>query len=338
MSYPATGELDTPTAGLIDHVRRAVSRYSGIPEPEIIVSENVEKYYDNLAPERVNAQLEQVFHLMWELNRVGLGSPDLGNTGHARLPLVQALRLIVADLRAVAGAEPLQYTELGPEPSKTTFILRSLRAEGVDLRRYTGVDINPASRETMERELATLLPAGRIHYQQTLFSDLARTDYRLPGTRNLVTMLGFAEGNEHPTAVARLLDDILRPGDLFLSEMQLLSPSGWSPVFDFYRTDLMRKFSEITLHRSRPDVESEYCVFLVPLELPELDSPLMAAVTAERIVGVPTGEPGLFVTNYCLKFSAAEYLRLRERSGQFVVVAQRTTADGSIAFQLAQRK
>ncbi|MGG2464220.1 hypothetical protein ACO0M4_31370 [Streptomyces sp. RGM 3693] len=164
--------------------------------------------------------------------------------------------------------------------------------------------------------------------QQTLFEQLGDRDYRVPGVRNLVTMLGFEEGNEHPAAINTMLDNILEPGDLFLSEMQILSDGGWHPIFNFYQNDLMRRFSKIALERSQPHVDSEYGVYLVPLSLGTDGAPTMAAVTAERIRESQSGADSIFVTNYCLKFALDEYRHLREESGRLKVLAQRTTHHG----------
>ena len=189
----------------------------------------------------------------------------------------------------------------------------------------------------MRNELSAFLPSDRFTYQQTLFEELGDREYRVLGVRNLVTMLGFEEGNEHPTAGDRMLERILEPGDLFLSEMQILSGGGWHPIFNFYQNDLMRRFSKIALERRRPRVDSEYGVCLVPLALGTDGSPTMAAVTAERVLGAQSGDESIFVTNYCLKFALDGYRHLRESSGNLKVLAERTTADGSVVFQLTRR-
>jgi hypothetical protein len=322
---------------LVDQIKAGLSMYLRIPEDSISVPKNVEKYHDKDAPTQADPALEEVFRLMCALNEQGLSDQQLGNTEIRVRPLTTALDLVLADITEQLAGEPVQYTELGPEPVKTTYILRSLRERGVDVRRYNGVDINPASRETMARELSSVIPPERFAYQQTLFEELGETEYRLPGVRNLVTMLGFEEGNEHPAAVNAMLERILEPGDLFLSEMQILSDGGWHPIFNFYQNALMRRFSKLALERSKPQVDSEYGVYLVPLSLDTDGAPTMAAVTAERIRNPQTGHDGIFVTNYCLKFALDEYRQLRESTGRLKVLAQRTTADGSVVFQLTQR-
>ncbi|MFI5526704.1 hypothetical protein [Streptomyces platensis] len=332
--------IDAPVkqgASLIDQIRSGLATYLRVPESSISIPQNVDKYHDKDAPAKSDPALEEVFRLMWALNERGLSDQEIGNTQLHQRPLTTALDQVLEDIASELGGAPLQYTELGPEPVKTKYIVRSLQEHGLDIRQYNGVDINPASRETMQRELASLIPAERFSYQQTLFEELGDRDYRVPGVRNLVTMLGFEEGNEHPAAVNEMLDRILEPGDLFLSEMQVLSDGGWHPIFNFYQNDLMRRFSKIALERNLPQVDSEYGVYLVPLSLGTDGSPTMAAVTAERIRGAQPGTDRIFVTNYCLKFALDEYRHLRESSGRLKVLAQRTTADGSVVFQLTQK-
>lgn len=331
---------ETPAShgtSLIDQIRSGLATYLRIPQDNITVPSNVDKYHDKNAPGQSDPVLEEVFHLMRKLNELGLADGTIGNSELRNHSLTMALDQVLADVKDQLAGEPLQYTELGPEPVKTTYILRSLQERGVDIQRYNGVDINPASRETMRRELSPVIGEDRFFYVQTLFEQLAERDYRVPGVRNLVTMLGFEEGNEHPAAVNEMLERILEPGDLFLSEMQILSGGGWHPIFNFYQNDMMRRFSKLAFQRGAPQVESEYGIYLVPLSLGTDGAPTMAAVTAERVHGPQPGHDSIYVTNYCLKFALEEYRHLREDSGRLKVLAQRTTADGSVVFQLTQR-
>ncbi|WP_075739059.1 hypothetical protein [Streptomyces acidiscabies] len=332
--------LETPVhsgMNLVSQIRSGLATYLRVPESSITIPQNVDKYHDKDAPAQSDPALEEVFQLMWALNERGLSDSQIGNTTLRQRPLTTALDQVLGDIAQELGNAPLQYTELGPEPVKTKYILRNLQESGLDIRQYNGVDINPASRETMRSELSSVLPVERFTYQQTLFEELGEREYRVPGVRNLVTMLGFEEGNEHPSAINRMLDRILEPGDLFLSEMQILSDGGWHPIFNFYQNDLMRRFSKIALERRRPHVDSEYGVYLVPLSLGTDGSPTMAAVTAERIRSSQAAQDSIFVTNYCLKFALDEYRHLRESSGRLKVLSERTTADGSVVFQLTRK-
>jgi hypothetical protein len=330
MSQQVADASAEPVASLMDQIRSGLATYLRVPEGSISIPENVDKYHDKNAPTKSDPALEEVFRLMWALNERGLSDQQIGNTSLRRRPLTTALDQILEDITSQMRGVPLQYTELGPEPVKTKYIIGRLQQRGLDIQQYNGVDINPASRETMRRELAEFIPKERFSYHRTLFEELGQSPYKLPGVRNLVTMLGFEEGNEHPAAINRMLDRILDPGDLFLSEMQILSDGGWHPIFNFYQNDLMRRFSKIALERSRPHTDSEYGVYLVPLSLGTDGAPTMAAVTAERIRESQSDTDSIFVTNYCLKFALNEYRHVREGSGRLKVLSQRTTADGSV--------
>jgi hypothetical protein len=78
-------------------------------------------------------------------------------------------------------------------------------------------------------------------------------------------MLGFEEGNEAPSEMERFLSKITKKGDLLLSEMQLLSRLDMSPIFSFYKEELMRKISRLLFQRVFGNIESEYGVFIFPL-------------------------------------------------------------------------
>ncbi len=317
-------------------IRGSLSLYLQIPESDILISPNEEKYREKEDPSRASEPLEEVFRLMRELNDIGLGNPDLGTSEHKKVAFVQTLKQITDDIAQKMGDEPLQYTELGPEPSKTKFILRTLLENGVEIRRYSGVDINPTSRSTMEQELADLLPEELVHYHLVLFENLKEVEFRLPGIKNLVTMLGFEEGNEHPHKTREMLDGTLSSGDLLLSEMQLLPQGDWSPIFNFYQSEEMRRFSKVTFRRTYPALKSEYGVYLVPVQLAGFD-PLMVAVTAEKIVDHNRLRDKIFVTNYCLKYTYENYVSVREAGGKLRVLSQRVTGDGSVAFQLSEK-
>lgn len=133
-----------------------------------------------------------------------------------------------------------------------------------------------------------------------------------------------------------MLDSILSSRDLLLSEMQLLPQGDWSPIFNFYQSEEMRRFSKVTFRRTYPNLKSEYGVYLVPVSLAGLD-PLMVAVTSEKIVGHNGLRGKIFITNYCLKYTYDDYVNVREAEGKFKVLAQRVTGDGSVAFQLAEK-
>lgn len=334
----ATSGLATP--GFSEAVRKSLADALGAPLDRIFIPANSDKYHDSQELQASDSSLARIFDIMRELNERGMTDPTVGSSTRNGRSLRDALDLAVADIARAAGETPVQYTELGPEPVKTGLIVRALLDRGVDVRRYHGVDINPASCETMRQTVSPLLGPAGFTYSQMLFEELGDAKHRLPGVRNIVTMLGFEEGNEHPAVVNSMLERIMQPGDLFLSEMQLLSECGWQHIYAFYQTDLMREFSQLVLRRRHPGItDSDYGVFLVPVPLDPArpEQTVMAAVTAE-IVHTGTSEaPEILVTNYCLKFTVQDYRRLREAAGSLKVLDERSSGDGTVVFQISQR-
>jgi hypothetical protein len=334
----AVARIAKNNASLNELVHHTLASYIRVPVTKIVVPRNADKYHENQDRTRKDVSLKEIFNLMWRLNVIGLEDGKIGNSTHHVGSLLMTLNKTVQDLAQHLGHHPVQYTELGPEPAKTKYIINELINGGARVERYTSVDINPWSSHIMRDQLSGIIDTGIITHEQSLFEELASVGYRIDGTRNLVTMLGFEEGNDHPWSVALLLDLILDPGDIFLSEMQLLSPTGWSPIYNFYQSDLMRRFSRVCFKRNYGDRRSEYGIYLIPVKLSNIGVPTMVAVTTETIVGDESDLNGLvFVTNYCIKFSADEYVAAREAPGFMKVLSQNTSADGSLAFQISQR-
>lgn len=234
-----------PAVDLPGEVRAALSTYLRVDPADVVIPDNAHKYAENDADTAGSAALKKIFQIMWELNRQGLSSDSLGNTRWVRRPLREALRAILGHALDAMGSDPYQYTELGPEPAKTTHIITYLIRHGADLRRYTAIDINPYSRSPVTEQVSQVLPNRPVRYREQVFANVTAGNCRCRGMHNLVTMLGFEEGNEHPATNASMLGSMLDPGDLLLSEMQLLPKTSWLPIFEFYSTDLMRRFSHV---------------------------------------------------------------------------------------------
>ncbi|ASU79049.1 hypothetical protein CDG81_12990 [Actinopolyspora erythraea] len=321
-----------------EQVCRTLAKYLRLPASRIVVPKNADKYHNQFDRIAQDDSLEEVFNLMWNLNVTGLEDKTIGCTPHHQRSLSNTLDTTIQDLAKLLKNDRVQYTELGPEPAKTRHIINQLVNFGIRVDNYTAVDINPNSQSLMRSQLVDILPPENIDYAQSLFEELSDTDYRVPGTRNLVTMLGFEEGNDHPRSVASLLESVLESGDVFLSEMQLLPRLDWSPIYNFYQSEVMRRFSRVALERTYGNLRSDYGFYLIPLALNHVGVQTMVAVTAETIHDAdPELDGTVFVTNYCIKYSADEYIASREASGNVKVLAQHTTADGSVAFQISQK-
>jgi hypothetical protein len=211
----------------------AVARLLDLPEKKVVALTNVDKYREAKSPQTKSARTVRVFELMRALNLQGLADPRLG--------LRDALDETLDDLAFFLRGRAVRYIELGPEPIKTSAILDGLCVRGVAVERYLGIDVNPASPARMAPALRQRLSAENIGFRLSRYQDLQPFG-REGDTVNLVTMLGFEEGNEDPRELGALLGRLLAPGDMLLSEMQVCD-AGWDAVQRFYTGPTMRSFS-----------------------------------------------------------------------------------------------
>ncbi len=329
-------KLRDPGVSLDAAVQEAISQFLGIPSEQILTQPNVDKYFDPERPNAANDDLREVFAVMRDLNLLGVENDNLCVSETGGISFAKALHSIVEDLAATVE-DSLHYVELGPEPVKTGAILQDLTEADIEVRSYTAIDINPASEPVMRDCVSRFLPPERIRQITADYFSLDRLDIADNRAPALVTMLGFQEGNEMPGTMMNFFRRIMRPGDLLLAEIQVLPKANWLPIFEFYGSDLMRRFSKIGLRRALGELESEYGVVLVPVPM-EIPVRGFVAVTTERIVSEDKMNDKIFVTNYCIKYADEEFRMLRELDGAFRVVAQRLTGDRSVSFQLAERR
>lgn len=322
---------------LQSRIKAGLGAHLGLTVTDVRVQDNKEKYHDPRNPLVAGAELEEVFGLMRGLNEQVLGNARICADARGTASFRDTLEEAVADICRCTRGRTFDYVELGPEPTKTCFIIRRLLEEGTRVVNYVSVDINPASNDVMRDRLSGLMPAERIHHRITSFERLRHDDIREDGRPALVTTLGFQEGNEDPEGLPAFYRRLLLPGDLLLSEMQLRPAADWQPVEAFYRHPYMQRFSRLAFERLYGDVPSKTGFALVPVGTLGEDE-LAAAVLYERPVANDIALPKAFITNYCLKYSAAQFAQMRRTSGCLEVVSQRLTGDRSIAFQLSIRQ
>jgi hypothetical protein len=307
-----------------------------VPAEQIIAQPNKEKYYDADSPDTADASLQEVFSIMRDLNAMGLEDSNLCRSEAGGMSFAEALHAIIRDFTDIAAHTPIHYVELGPEPVKTTEILQRLVDGGVQIRSYTALDINPASKYVMDSCVGRYLATDNIHHVTADYFSLPDLMIEDDGAQALVTMLGFQEGNETTHKIMNFFRRVVRPGDILLAEMQLLSKVNWLPIFRFYGSEQMRRFSKLGLQRALGNLESEYGVALVPVPM-EVAGCGFVAVTTERIQSDGDLNDKIVVTNYCIKYTKEDFTMLREFDRGFRVISQRVTGDGSVGFQLAER-
>lgn len=329
-------DRDDAPASLEGLVYRALTRRPDFQDTTLITEPNRGKYDPRAGRGGRNDDLDEVFRLMSELNAGALADPTLGADAEGRHGFVERLDATVDDLVQALDGRPITYVELGPEPNKTRRILARLLDAGVEVRGYVAVDINPASAETMRVRLSDLLSPGRVVVRNAAFEDVSPSDLHDPDTLTVLTSLGFQEGNSHPDEVAALLDRLMRPSDLVLSEMQVADPGDDRALHAFYAQPLMRRFSRLCVERSFPGVASEHHLAVERVDV-GLETPVKVCATYEMLALNDARPESAFVTNYCLKPTSAQWRALREGDGRFRVLSQRRTGDRTVAFQLAER-
>lgn len=357
-------------------VAESIASHSRDISPEqIIVLDNSDKYCPDAikpaAPEEHDEEksLEAIFETMAALNRAALSDQTLctrpGEEGG--LSFRSALLSATDELARLAAGRPVRYVELGPEPWKSQMILTHLLQAGVQLCQYVGIDINPKSEKTMRAALEPVLGAERFAYliadfYKTSADDLPPVPGNPENVVSVMTNLGFQEGNDLPSRLGPMLASLTRPGDLLLSEMQVLPPGDGddaTAVEDFYHLPEMLKFSSLvgkkfdrrfnldhysssssssssdSLDRSLTGGDYEYIFRLVPLDV----SGVGQVRVATTLVSLPTATGKSYVlTNSCIKYTREQFERAREALGKFGVRSCKETGDRSVVFQIAERR
>lgn len=317
-------------------VKNALAKHLDVPLEAVVTQLNREKYHDSSRPMQKQPQLEEIFLLMKTLNDTAINTSGLCSAADGTRDFVATLDNTITSIVHNFGKRAFSYLELGPEPIKTRYIINRLIQQETQIINYHGVDINPSSEKTMRAALANINFTNPIDIKWSCkdFNTLTKDDVHTNNLPVLATTLGFQEGNDHPKVLATLFDNLLKPEDLLLSEMQLYHEDNIPAIQEFYHLQPMRRFSKIALEQFKLDIQSTYQFFLLPVEI-NPGSPVQTAIMCEKISS--GNSTTFFVSNYCLKFTSEQYQYYREASGAFKVIAQIPSGDLSIAFQLAMR-
>ncbi|WP_428674981.1 hypothetical protein [Roseibium sp.] len=318
-------------------VHRSIASHTEFGLDRIFTQDNRVKYSSGASRETAADHLDEVFRLMRALNREGLGTEDLGRLTMEGTSFRDALWQICAQIAENAAGSPLVYVELGPEPVKTGFIIRTLQAMGVRIDRYVAVDINPMSTAHMRPALEEILTGTRLDFVTTSFDAFRLNDVlKSDAPPALVTMLGFQEGNDDPFVVNGWLRDIARPGDLLLSESQLYNAGQIGKIPVFYAHPAMQRFSRIAFEqavdRTAPTLNR---FFLLPVVFRDGQT-AQVAILGEEFSNAANGR-NLHVSNYCLKLTLDQYRHYRSHGGHFEITGETLTDDQTLHFQLSRR-
>lgn len=322
---------------LRQRIQSSISLHTEFHPDTILTQENRDKYSAPSTPDSASGHLIEVFDLMRQLNEQGLASTTLGQTHSSERTFRQALTETCTRTAQEIGSEPLTYVELGPEPIKTSFILKTLQEQGVRIGRYIAVDINPESTAYMRPVVEQILPDSQLDFVTTTFEAFRLQEFATDASGPaLVTMLGFQEGNDDPAIVTKWLRGIARPGDYLLSESQLHTHSHLNRIGEFYRHPAMLRFSRIAFEKAiDPKTVSLNRFFLLPVPLHD-GQMAQAAILAEEFAAT-TGQRNLHVSNFCLKLTIEQYRYYRELGGHFKILGEAASGDETLHFQLSRR-
>ncbi|MCX2724744.1 hypothetical protein [Roseibium salinum] len=318
-------------------VHRAIASHTEFSLDRIVTQDNRVKYTNAGRPKSSADHLDEVFRLMRELNEAGVGSHALGRLSETGSSFRRALEDICAKVAETFSGKPLIYVELGPEPVKTGFIVKTLLELGVEIDRYIAVDINPMSSAHMRAALEEILPDTPLEFVTTSFDAFRLSDaVEDDGPAALITMLGFQEGNDDPFVVNQWLRDIARPGDYLLSESQLYADRHIENIPAFYAHPAMQRFSRIAFEqavdRSAPSVNR---FFLLPVTFHDGQT-AQVAILGEEFSSTIKGR-NLHVSNFCLKLNLDQYRHYRRHGGHFEITGETLTDDETLHFQLSRR-
>ncbi|WP_372425577.1 L-histidine N(alpha)-methyltransferase [Salinarimonas chemoclinalis] len=308
---------------------------------------NSRKYAPQSGDRAERSRLAEIFGLMRRLNEAAIGDPTIGATSHDPVGLRDLLTMAALEVSHAAGGQRYHWVELGPEPTKTCHMLERLARLGVAPASYTAVDINPESAETMRAGVSRILPDALVRPLTVDYDTIGAADLALDAAPMVITHLGFQEGNDTPANTRARLMRLTRPGDLVLSEMQVVADGALGGIGAFYALPEMRRFSELTARSVTRATLADYAHFVVPVDLAE-SPPVLAAVCAHEVDRDARGRadrtqadeaplPAWVLTNVCIKLSDRQFRRIREEGGHFEVLWQGLTGDRTIAIQLSRR-
>ncbi|TYC54091.1 hypothetical protein FMN50_13215 [Rhodobacterales bacterium] len=322
---------------LQNRVHRAIASHTEFSLDRIVTQDNRVKYTNKGRKQSSTDHLDEVFQLMRQLNEVGVGSETLGCLQENGSSFRDALRQCCEQVAAEFDNRPLTYVELGPEPIKTGFVLKTLLDLGVTIDRYIAVDINPMSSDHMRAVVEEILPGTPLSFVTAAFEEFSlETHVGLQAPAALVTMLGFQEGNDDPFVVNEWLANVARPGDLLLSESQLYKAGQIDKIPYFYAHPAMQRFSRIafeqSVDRTLPTLNR---FFLLPVPFRDGET-AQVAILAEEFANTISGR-NLHVSNFCLKLTVDQYRHYRRERGFFEIAGETFTDDETLHFQLSRR-
>ncbi|PWC10793.1 hypothetical protein [Brenneria corticis] len=312
----------------------SLSQMSLVPIGRIDSVPNTSKYAPKCGRDDDISALKNIFFYMAKLNEITVKSQSLckGKVSSG-FSLRDNLVAIANYIFNYSKKRSIRYVELGPEPHKSTFILQTLQNLGADISSYVGIDINPQSENTMRLSLSSVIPENKFLY---VIHDYKTFDIENIGHHNgltIFTMMGFEEGNELPDTISDILSNLMQPGDILLSEMQILSTSGFSPFIEFYELSEMKKFSREICKRFNFVSTDDHAIFIIPVK-----TCIGNVMTAATIIPYKKNRTFRYLlTNCCLKYTLEQFRQVRLYCGRFRILDEFISGDRTVVYQLSVR-
>ncbi|QRR07811.1 hypothetical protein FPJ27_16370 [Burkholderia sp. MS455] len=340
-----------------DFVVDALVRDRKLKAESVWTVENHEKYStltgrDDGARRREAGR--EVFSLMRNLNELGVRSPALCADRDGNGSLREAIGALSERLATLSRGRHVHYIELGPEPVKTTELMKAVSGGEPNHLRYTAVDINESSEDAMRHAIMpfrvdinessedamrhAIMPflktPGCFNYIADDYRNVQWNHIDLGQDVTFITMLGFQEGNELPVTIGRLIRNLGGKSTYVVSEMQLLVEGREEPIYNFYQNENMVRFSEIVSRQQGFEPLGKHHVSIVRLNL--LGDQFHVAVTLQPVS--KAGADGHLITNVCLKYTPEQFRHVRASHGNCRVIDELRSGDGSVVYQIAQFK
>lgn len=321
---------------LNDFVVDALVRTPSYQNARLWTVENREKYSTLAQPEpRCDAGHRfnhEIFLLMRALNEQGVGEDGLCADALGQGALKSVIGKVAERLAALSDGRRLHYVELGPEPIKSSCLLKRIAQTSSSIR-YTAIDINQTSEPAMSDAVRPIVQAdGSFNYiaadYHTVTHDVLHHDEEL----TLITLLGFQEGNELPVSTGRLIRNLAGEKTYILSEMQIYEEGLERPILAFYANPHMQQFSRMVALQQGFNPSGEHEAILVPLRI--LDETIHVAVTLQPVQHLQ--QHGYLLTNICLKYTPEQFRRIRARHCNCSVVDEFASGDGTVRYQIAK--
>ena len=268
---------------------------------------------------------------MKTLNVEAISDPTLCADSNGNNSLKDIIGHLSTKLTQLSNGKSVHYIELGPEPIKTSLLIKNIKSVAKDLF-YTSIDINETSEQAMRDAVIPLLESSKhFNFIADDYRNVVRSQIEHGQHLTIITMLGFQEGNELPSTIGDLINAMGGQSTHILSEMQLFNKDRENQIFDFYANVNMLRFSQLVSKQQNYQLLDEDITKIVPLRF--LDKLFQTAVTLQPVY--KNDIFGYLMTNICIKYNLQQFRSIRLKYDCHVIY-ECISGDRSVIYQLAE--